>query len=314
MTQILLHADPGTVMGWEEFTASHPPFSMALDGYVSGLTRFSAAGPHANFNHHEAVDRMATRSTCMQIFFSMKLGLFDTFQKNGAPFAHVWVNDADQDICLSYWLLKNHEQAQKLAWDHPLARFLVYEDFMDSSAGAYPFDDLDQPNSLLKRQAWVFEPYTRARSNRLLHAMQGHELTEIIETICDRITLFANSEGESCELDMTPEIIGGGPGWKMVIETSIYSRAGIYTSGTRAFVGMRRRNDGNFTYVIGKMSPFVQFPIMRIFDALNAAEPESTPDNAWGGGNIIGGSPRKKGSALSPDQVEAIINHVIATD
>ena len=133
MPEIILHAEPGVVMSWEAFQAEKPPFSIALDGYVTGQTTFSSSGPFVNFNHHEAVDRLATRSTCMQIFFSIAMGLFDSFRKDGRRFAHVYVNDADQDICLSYWLLTHPDEVSSIKWEDPLAKFIVFEDFMDSS-------------------------------------------------------------------------------------------------------------------------------------------------------------------------------------
>jgi len=299
-------------MSWEDFQAKKPPFSIALDGYVSGLTKYSASGPFANFNHHEAVDRLATRSTCMQIYFSIILGLFDAFRKDGKPYAHVYVNDADQDVCLSYWLLTHPDETGSIKWEDPLSKFIVLEDFVDASAGAYPYDDSDEPDSLLKRQAWVFEPYTTARSKRLLHSMTGPDLIGLIEAISDRITQFTKSEGQSIDVDTHSDIIGGGPGWKMIFETSIYARTSIYASGTSAFVGMRPRDDGNYTYVLGKMSPYIQFPLLKIYETLNKIENFDSIDNAWGGSDIIGGSPRKTGSRLAPQEVEKIINKLIA--
>lgn len=311
MSEIILHAEPGVVMNWEDFQAQRPPFSIALDGYVSGQSKYSPAGPFANFNHHEEVDRLSTRSTCMQIFFSIKLGLFNSFKKEGKRFAHVFVNDADQDVCLSYWLLTNPDIAASLRWEDPLAKFLVFEDFIDASAGAYPFDDSHEPDSLLKKQAWVFEPYTSARSERRLHSMTEQDLIGLIEAISNRITLFAENKSQSIELEADPVVIGGGPGWKMIVERSGYGRTKIYASGASAFVGMRKRSDGNYTYVIGKMSPFIQFPLVKIYEALNNAENLESAHDVWGGSDLIGGSPRKTGSRLSPQEVEHIINQEI---
>ena len=311
MSEIILHAEPGVVMNWEDFQVHRPPFSIALDGYVSGQSKYSPSGPFANFNHHEEVDRLSTRSTCMQIFFSIKLGLFNSFTREGKRFAHVFVNDADQDVCLSYWLLRNPDKVISLKWEDPLAKFLVFEDFVDASAGAYPFDDSHKPDSLLKRQAWVFEPYTDARSERRLHLMTEQDLIGLIEAISDRITLFTENKSQSIEIEADPEIIGGGPGWKMIVERSGYGRTKIYASGTSAFVGMRRRRDGNYTYVLGKMSPYIQFPLVKIYETLNKTENLKSAHNVWGGSDLIGGSPRKTGSRLSPSEVEQIINQVI---
>lgn len=35
MTEIILHAEPGIVMSWEDFQVRKPPFSIALDRYIS---------------------------------------------------------------------------------------------------------------------------------------------------------------------------------------------------------------------------------------------------------------------------------------
>jgi hypothetical protein len=311
MTEIILHAEPGVVVTWDDFQATKPPYSIALDGYASGQTNYTPAGPFASFNHHEDVDRLATRSTCMQIYFSIVLGLFDAFKKDGKRFAHVFVNDADQDVCLSYWLLTHPEMARSMTWGEPLAKLVVLEDFLDASGGAYPYDDSNDPISLLTQQAWVFEPYTNAREERRLHSMNGAALTALINEVSARISLFAENKGQSVAFDTKPFIIGGGPGWKMIVEKSGYTRTSIYDSGIGAFVGMRERNDGNYTYVLGKMSPYIPFPLEQLYETLNTLENLDSIDNRWGGSDIIGGSPRKTGSRLSPQQIEEIINKVI---
>ena len=309
MATIMLTAEPGTVLTWDQFTAAKPPGSLALDGYVSGLTRYTARGPYANFNHHEGVDRLATRSTCAQIYLAIVMGLFDAFTDRGDPAVRVFVNDADQDVCLSVWLLKNPVFTQSLVWEDPIARLLILEDFVDASAGAYPFENLNDP--LLRQQAWIFEPYTTARSDGRLHAMTGGDLVSLIDAVGNRLTRFARGRAEAIDLDTRHQIIGGGPGWKMVIETGIYTRTELYASGTKVFVGVRRRDDGNFTYVVGKMSPYVPFPLPAVYVAVNRAEHSISQGNAWGGSDIIGGSPRKTGSSLTPAGVEAIINGVL---
>jgi hypothetical protein len=84
---IRFYLEPRTVITWENFINSKPNFSIALDGYVKGPPRFSIQGPYANFNHHEGVARIATRSTCAQVYFYIRLGLLDTFQKKALPHA-----------------------------------------------------------------------------------------------------------------------------------------------------------------------------------------------------------------------------------
>ena len=135
---IRVYLEPRAVVKWADFIHTKPRFSIALDGYVKGPPRFLIQGPYANFNHHEGVARIATRSTCAQVYFYIRLGLLDTFQKNGKPHARVYINDVDQDACLSCWLLKNSEKLEGLRFDNLLVQMILFEDILDASAGAYP--------------------------------------------------------------------------------------------------------------------------------------------------------------------------------
>ena len=71
--QVQLHIMPGVVWDWEKFCHETPPYSIALDGFVAEGPRFSFKGLRANFNHHEGVDRLATRATCSQILLAVDL-------------------------------------------------------------------------------------------------------------------------------------------------------------------------------------------------------------------------------------------------
>ena len=50
-----------------------------------------------------------------------------------------------------------------------------------------------------------------------------------------------------------------------------------------------------------------------ILAALNEAEGFQPVDpQGWGGADSVGGSPRGRGSALTPSQVEAVVNGVLS--
>lgn len=88
-------------ISWEEFCKKSEPFSIALDGYVNQGPRFQKDGPRANFNHHEEVDRLATRATCGQIIVAIRQGLFECFRNSNGPEVNAYANDCDEDVCLS---------------------------------------------------------------------------------------------------------------------------------------------------------------------------------------------------------------------
>ena len=305
---IRVYLEPRVVMKWEDFINTKPRFSIALDGYVKGPPRFLIQGPYANFNHHEGVARIATRSTCAQVYYYIRLGLLDTFQKNGKPNARVYINDVDQDVCLSYWLLKNSEKLDGLRFDNVLVQLILFEDILDASAGAYPISP-DNPH--IHRQAWIYAPYTRARTDGSIYGMSKNEMKDILRSVCARIDAAIDGRGGEIEVDTRYEKIGGGPGWQLIYEKGAYARTKLFSKKIRAYVSLIENRQGTYAYTIGKMSPFVMFPLERIYDALNAAEGLSSSENGWGGSTIIGGSPRKTGSRLSPEKVQQVINACI---
>ena len=305
---IRVYLEPRVVVKWEDFIQAKPRFSIALDGYVKGPPRFLIQGPYANFNHHEGVARIATRSTCAQVYYYIRLGLLDTFQKSERPHARVYINDVDQDACLSCWLLKNSDKLEGLRFDNLLVQMILFEDILDASAGAYP---VHPENPQMHRQAWVYEPYTRARADGSIYGMSKKAMQEILHAVCDRIDAAIEGRARKMELDTRYEKIGGGPGWQMIYEEGPYARTKLFSQKIKAYVALLESQKDRYAYTIGKMSPFVMFPVERIYEALNKAEGLSSPDNCWGGSAIIGGSPRKTGSRLAPQEVQQVINDCI---
>ena len=308
---IRFNLEPRVVISWEDFIDSRPNFSIALDGYVKGPPRFLIQGPYANFNHHEGVARIATRSTCAQVYFYICLGLLDTFQKQGEPNAHVYINDVDQDVCLSCWLLKNSDKLVGLRFENLLFQLILFEDILDASAGAYPINP-DSPE--IRRQAWIYEPYTKARADGSIYRMSKNEMEDILWSVCDRIDSAISGRSGEIELDTGFEKIGGGPGWQLISEKGPYARTKLFSEKTKAYVALVENREDVYSYTIGKMSPFVTFPLERIYEALNKTEGLFSQENCWGGSTIIGGSPRKTGSSLSPEKVEKVINDCIKSE
>src|SRR5688572_12720551 len=96
---------------WPTFIRDYPMKSIALDGFVSCGPRYDDLTKHINFNHHEEVDRLATRATCGQVYVALKQGLGELIYPNGQDW-NVWVNDCDEDVCLSWFLLANPHLAK----------------------------------------------------------------------------------------------------------------------------------------------------------------------------------------------------------
>lgn len=292
---------------WEKFCAEAPKFSVALDGYVADGPKFNQEKMVANFNHHENCDRLATRATCAQVLMAIRQGMFSSFRDKTGPAAYVFVNDCDEDVCTSWFLLNNSVMVEK-AMNPLINRLVSMEDALDSTAGAYPF-----PGDLaaLKELAWVFEPYRLFRSSGGLEKRSSETFRSIISDVENRILRHVTGHGKTVEsLDMRYDVIGGASGWSMVREIGAHARTGMFGDGIRAYVSVKERSDGKFNYVIGKLSPFIPFDLLRMTEELNKADLTVTETNRWGGGNNIMGSPRNTGSALTPEDITKIITEI----
>lgn len=290
---------------WKKFCKTTPSFSIALDGYVNTGPCFDYEGPRINFNHHEDVDRLATRSTCAQVLIAIRQGLFDLFRDHNGPQANVYANDCDEDICLSWFLLKNYFLVEN-ACPERITRLVTMEDLMDATAGAYP---MPIELTTLKELAWVFAPYRNFRVKGGLDNKNVDEYKQIIDEVIVRIDNYIKGKSESVPLDTSYRKIGGGKNWTMLEEIGTHARTGVYTDGIRAYVSVRNISPKRWGYIVGRMSPYVNFDITRIIQTLNKAE--GNKNDRWGGANTIGGSPRVNGSKLSPQEIEKIINQLI---
>jgi len=306
---INLIVKPRTVpMSWKSFCKRTNNFSIALDGYVNQPPIYAPSGPRINFNHHEKVDRMATRSTCAQVLIAIRQGLFDIFRDDKGPKADVYVNDCDEDVCLSCFLLRNPDLVIKSCSDK-MTRLVEMEDLLDATAGAYPM-----PLHIveLKEITWIFEPYRKARISGDLYRKEIATFEDIIFKTEERILKDLNGQHDLADIDWTYKVIGGGPGWSLIEEIGPHARSGAYADGIRAYVSVKEIGNNRWVYTIGKMSPFVAFDIKQIVKTLNAAE--GNKRDRWGGANTIAGSPRVKGSKIPPEEIIPIINKTLETN
>jgi hypothetical protein len=194
---------------------------------------------------------------------------------------------------------------------NPQVNKLVYlEDMMDTTAGTYSLPS-DLPT--MRKLAWVFYPYRSFRLNGGLSNKKEEDYREIISDVERRIMAFITGNAEEIYPDCRYDVIGGGPGWKLVNEVGANARTGMVSDDIKAYVSVKERNNETFTYTIGKSAPFFDFDIVSLLSELNKAEFGERKDikDIWGGGNLVGGSPRIAGSKLKPKEVESIINEFI---
>ena len=278
-------------------------YQVALDGYVPREPFHDEKNKVINFNHHELVNRLATRATCAQVLVAIRQGMMDIFRVKNEITVDVHVNDCDQDVCLSWFLIKNHHLVVHAA--NPMINRLVHmEDMLDSCGGTYPFDR-DTP--MLKELAWIFQPYTLFRLSGGIERRNCEEFKNVIDSVCQRIMSYMTGNTNAIDLDIQYEVQYRSPTWSMIQEHGKDDRMAYWSEGIRAFVAYRINKD-KYTYTIGRMSQFVQFDIPGLINDLNAME------SGWGGSDTIGGSPRGIGSYITPTEMVKIVNKFLSVN
>ena len=281
---------------------------MAIDGFVNEGPWFDPTLRCKNFNHHEGVSRLDTRATCGQVLLSLRQGFFRRFRTSAGPMAHVWANDCDEDVCMSWFLLKNHALTQQ-ALNPALNRLVHMVDMLDTTAGAFPFPE-DLP--ALRGLAWVMEPYRNFRMRGGLNVRDSNHFRSIVTDVENRIHMHLAGTGRELDLDTRYVTTHIGTGWHMVNEIGPQARVGMFAEGIRSFVTCTPREDGRWNYVVGRMSDYIDFPVVDILAAMDQEEGLTGAANHWGGGDTIGGSPRVGGSGLPPKDVIRIVERVVA--
>ena len=80
----LVLSSKSTIKGWR-FRRTTPARSIAIDGYVNEGPWLNLDSLHANFNHHEGVDRLATRCTAAQLALAVRMGRLVAFFDGTEP-------------------------------------------------------------------------------------------------------------------------------------------------------------------------------------------------------------------------------------
>ncbi len=157
--------------------------------------------------------------------------------------------------------------------------------------------------------AWIFDPYNKARFEGRVAQMNAPEMKNIVESVENRINTYIFGDAEELPLEGHYERIGGGENWSLVKETGPASRMSMYHDGINAFVSLVAKKDSSMVYTIGRKSVWIPFDLPKLYEKLNLAEGDSIEKtNFWGGSDTIGGSPRKTGSKLTPEDIQKIIN------
>ena len=289
-------------MSKDEFIATTPRFSIALDGAVLGGPWFDPETMHINFDHHDCVNREATMSTAMQVYFAIKGGLMKAFLEGAQRLIHV--NDTDQDTAFAVWLLLNYKKFEGNQSIPSINRLLALNDRWDITGGAFPMNLSD---SLVMQHNWVFRPYTDLRKSGALAQASEAVMRDNLEAVMSRLNSFLMGEAEVVALDTRHTILHDSPQYRIVHEIGgNEARYYLFNHGMDAFISLvTTRPDGRSVWSIGRRSQYIPFPVEKLYDDFNTAE-GFTRENGWNGSTIVGGSSRMNGSILTWQQLRDI--------
>lgn len=286
---LVVEPHPGEVVSFDDF-CRHPAPAVALDGYVSGPTRWDTGRMHVNFNHHEGTEASRTfvRATCEQVAFALQSGMP---VPNGLT---VHVNDADPDVCLSVWLLEHPERGREFDVD----RLVRAEGFLDTTAGCCTPPAAPE---FLDELSWIFDPWAARRAESSA-SLDGPAISTILDEVSARIDQHLAGQGGSLHRADDYLVLDRRGPVTAVVEQGPLARARMHVDGIDIFVSVTSEQEGCLRVTIGKMSPFVAIDLVGCYDTLNELEALEGSDR-WGGSDTVGGSPRRRGTTLSLDEI-----------
>ncbi|MBI5390430.1 hypothetical protein HZB02_03005 [Candidatus Woesearchaeota archaeon] len=295
-----LNIHPGEEMTWEQYHATAPPRSIALDGYVTDLTVYDFEAAIGNINHHGGADRSSMNSTATQASDLIKLTRLTAFHHNGKPSVILDVNDPDQDVCLATWIFDHGERIMGNKSEPLLNRLLYIQNKLDVYAGAWP-ESLE--SNLMRDVAWIFEPYTDVRNK--VTAMTAGDMRNVIESVWGRINQYTLGQGKQLTPDGSYKILADEPGsLPLLQEIGPYARVGISLQGMQAFISYRGQTPtGNYVYSVWKAfgSPVPLTWLYTYWNKIEGIAEGVLP--RWDGADTTGGSPRRIGSKMPPAQM-----------
>ena len=287
-----IFAHPGSTFTFDWLRRRDAP-AIALDGCVKGPSQWCPEGPYASMNHHEGVDRGSTRATCEQAVLLVAQGLWETMTRNGVPGADVHVNDCDADVCTAIWALGNPDRLDEPA----VQRLILLEGILDTTGGCWtpPWAD----SEMLAQLAWAFEPYQGRRDHG--DAIDAAGMTAVVDEVGDRITALVDGRGDRRPAWGEFELVAQRGPVAAVVEHGPYARIAARCAGIETVVAERRSGDRRVV-TIAKTSPFVSTDLNTAYDRLNDLD-GCTGDDRWGGSDLVGGSPRGRGTDLPLDLI-----------
>jgi hypothetical protein len=281
--------------------------SIFLDGVAQSEPFLDAERRVFNLDHHNGCLRAFTLATCEQALVLVLRGL-DLKER---PWT-LCANEPDLDTVLAIWVLLNsmHLTAEEPQIRHAAVPLVRLEGILDVHGGE------------LSDLAGLPQPLLQEAQERLA-ALRQTELAVKREGRWEGADPLEFTAGQLRALDRMIYPEGYFRGFRNVevlaraelsdhrVAVVCRSEQGIYETeadlkrlyGKR--LGIIALQKDSHTYTLRQVDPFLPATLDAVYPRLNTLDPavDAGSGNRWGGSGEIGGSPRRSGTRLSPQEI-----------
>jgi membrane protease YdiL (CAAX protease family) len=280
--------------------------------YLDGVAQCGPLLDHSkqvyNFDHHEGCVRLFTLSTCEQTLLMIKKGL-DLRSREWK----IYANDPDIDTILAVWLLLNHIRIneQESIRENILFPLVRLQGSIDS-LGLEMKMMTGLPPILLNQCQRIIDHLRRKeiqlKKDGLWEETDFLDYTADILYEIDQIVYESKKLGKSLGVEELARVTLPGNRVAVVLQSDM----GIYEiephlkkiyGGNIGLVILRRARTA---YTLRQVDPFLKGNLEDVYEKLNFIDPAvkyRNMNNKWGGSSDIGGSPRGRGTQLTPENI-----------
>src|SRR5262245_337797 len=304
---IQVHIEPGVCVS-STAARNAAPGTIYLDGAAQGEPFADAERDVYNLDHHEGCVRAFTLASCEQAMVLLRRGL-DLRRRDWS----VYANGADLDTVLAIWVLLNHlrlapEDSRARARVLPLLRLEGNIDALGLGA-----EDLcGLPSDLHTETRRQLDALLERERTARTRGVGRDPLSFVAAQLraIDRIAYAGEEIGELLEIEELVRTELPGVGVTVVCRAD----GGVYEverelrrlHGDR--LGLVVLQKDATSYSLRAAHPAAAAHLDRIYVQLNRVDRGSDgghTENRWGGAGEIGGSPRRRGTRLTPAEIAA---------
>jgi hypothetical protein len=293
-----------------------PPGTIYLDGVAQVEPFLDHEKQVYNLDHHEGCVRAFTMATCEQALIMCVKGL-DLRDREWK----IYANEPDLDTILSVWIILNHQRINNRQAIHRRSLFaLVRLEGIIDSLGLEMRELSGLPEDLLQKLLRIID---RLRAEEMELKKSGEwaktDFLTYTMTILRLLDQFLIKLGEledfkGIEELARVELTNNRIAVVVASDLGIYELEPYLTKlyGNRlGWVALRK---GDNEYTLRQMDLFMPVNLEDVYQRLNFMDPAVKGRmgvNRWGGSGDIGGSPRGRGTRLSPADIVSACGDVI---